>query len=122
MRAEIELADACEANILLKVLTSLKRGNFSVRMPEEWTGLQDKIADALNEIIDTHERMAKELSRVSREVGRKGQLSQRAALAGAQGGWAGMVDSVNTLIDDLVRPTTEMSRVVLKASSAARRK
>ncbi|HEY9613714.1 hypothetical protein, partial [Allocoleopsis sp.] len=43
---------------LLRTLTSVKKGNFSVRMPIEQTGMAGKIADALNDIIERNERMA----------------------------------------------------------------
>ena len=49
---------------------------------------------------------------MSRVVGREGRLTQRAAVPNVAGGWATIISSVNTLIDDLVRPTTEMARVI----------
>ena len=54
----------------------------------------------------------KEMERVSRVVGKEGRLSQRAVLPGAAGSWRSRVNAVNQLIDDLVRPTTEMARVI----------
>ena len=59
-----------------------------------------------------NQRMAQELERISHAVGRQGRLSQRASLGDVRGSWAASVDSVNTLIDDLVHPTTEMARVI----------
>src|SRR5512134_2534785 len=97
---------------LLSTLLSFRKGDWSVRLPPDLTGISGKIADVLNDIIDANERVAKEFDRVSRVVGREGKLSQRAAVVGLAGGWGTMVQSINTLMDDLVRPTTEMARVI----------
>ncbi|WP_034349207.1 HAMP domain-containing protein, partial [Noviherbaspirillum massiliense] len=101
-----------DAKLVLRVLAALKKGDFSARMPSDWTGLAGKIADTVNDILETNEQMAREITEVSRVVGREGHLTQRASLANTSGGWATIVKSVNTLIDDLVRPTTEMARVI----------
>jgi HAMP domain-containing protein/CheY-like chemotaxis protein len=97
---------------LLNTLLAFRKGDWSVRLPSDLTGVSGKIADVLNDIIDANERVAKEFDRVSRVVGREGKLSQRAAPVGVAGGWGTMVQSINTLIDDLVRPTTEMARII----------
>ncbi|MDX6694635.1 MAG: hypothetical protein QOF02_2238 [Blastocatellia bacterium] len=104
--------DSLDAKQLLKALTALKKGDFSVRLPDEWTGIAGKIADTLNNVIEMNERMVKELERVSRVVGKEGKIAQRAALPSASGAWGTMVEAVNTLIDDMARPTSEMARVI----------
>ncbi len=97
---------------LLTVLTAIRKGDFSVRMPVSKTGLAGKIADTLNEIAELNEDMAQEFERVSLAVGKEGRIAQRATLAGAAGSWADSVTSVNTLIGDLVQPTSEVARVI----------
>jgi len=97
---------------LLTVLTAVRKGDFSVRMPVAKTGLAGKIADTLNEIAELNEGMAQEFERVSLAVGKEGRIGQRATLAGAGGSWADSVSSVNTLIGDLVQPTSEVARVI----------
>jgi HAMP domain-containing protein/CheY-like chemotaxis protein/signal transduction histidine kinase len=101
-----------DVKLLLTTLMALKKGDFSVRMPSDWTGVSGKIADTLNDIIETKQKMVETVTDVSRVVGREGHLTQRADLPGVVGGWATIISSVNTLIDDLVRPTTEMARVI----------
>ncbi|HEY6529853.1 MAG TPA: HAMP domain-containing protein [Cellvibrionaceae bacterium] len=101
-----------DTHALLHVLTALKKGDFTARMPENLTGMAGKIADTLNNIIESNELLSKGITDVSRVVGREGRLSQRAVIPSMVGGWATIVKSVNTLIDDLVRPTTEMARVI----------
>src|SRR6266542_2156183 len=110
--ARDEAANALDAKLLLKTLTALKKGDFSVRLPSDWAGVNGKIADTLNDVIEINDRLAKEMERVSRVVGRDGKITQRAAPPVAHGSWVSLVESVNTLIDDLVQPTTEMSRVI----------
>ena len=97
---------------LLKVLTDYRRGDFSVRMPGDRTGLAGKIYDALNDVIERNEKLVKELERLSNVVGKAGNIKQRATLPSAEGQWATAIDSVNTLVSDLVQPTTEVARVI----------
>ncbi|HJV82249.1 HAMP domain-containing protein, partial [Noviherbaspirillum sp.] len=112
MDLTMSLHDEVDAKLLLGVLTALKKGDFTVRLPSDWTGLAGKIADTLNDIMETNEQLTEEITEVSRVVGREGRLTQRAAVPSVAGGWSTIVKSVNTLIDDLVRPTTEMARVI----------
>jgi signal transduction histidine kinase/HAMP domain-containing protein/ActR/RegA family two-component response regulator len=104
--------DVVDTRVLLGVLARVKGGDFSARMPFEWTGVAGKIADGFNEVIVANEALGLELARVSRVVGRQGELSQRVVLGGSTQSWAGSVESVNSLIDALVRPTSEMQRVI----------
>ena len=97
---------------LLTTLTAFQKGNFSVRLPVDQTGVAGKIADTLNAIFEMNDRMQKELTRISTAVGKEGRISQRATLDTSQGGWAACVQAVNELIGDLVRPSTEVSRVI----------
>ncbi|MCT7950696.1 HAMP domain-containing protein [Ancylothrix sp. C2] len=97
---------------LLRTLVAVKKGNFSVRMPIDQTGMAGKIADTLNDIIELNERLAAELERISNVVGKEGKINQRASLGSAGGSWAACVDSVNTLTTDLVQPTAETARVL----------
>ncbi|HEX7281623.1 MAG TPA: HAMP domain-containing protein, partial [Vicinamibacterales bacterium] len=81
-------------------------------MPDDRTGLAGKICDALNATIERNERLVKELERLSAVVGKAGNVKQRAQLPYAEGAWATAVESVNTLVSDLVQPTTEVARVI----------
>src|SRR5882672_3765416 len=105
-------ANALDTQELLETLTALKKGDFSVRLPGDWGGVNGKIADTLNEVIDINDRLARELELVSRAVGCEGKITQRAATSGAGGCWAGLIESINLLIDGMAGPTTEISRVI----------
>ncbi len=105
-------SDTLDARQLLRILAAVQRGDFTVRMPVDTVGVAGKVADTLNDIIDLNERMAKEFERIGNMVGKEGRITQRATLAGAVGSWADCVESVNTLVADLIQPTTEMGRVI----------
>jgi HAMP domain-containing protein/CheY-like chemotaxis protein/signal transduction histidine kinase len=107
-----DLGEQIDAKLLLATLMALKKGDFTVRMPSDWTGMAGKIADTLNDIIETKEKMVHVVTDVSRVVGREGRLTQRAQVPNMSGGWSTIISAVNALIDDLVRPTTEMARVI----------
>src|SRR5215471_9982944 len=97
---------------LLSALMAFKRGDFSARLPEDWTGVPGKIADTFNAVIDTNQRMTQELERIVRVVGKEGQISQRASLGEVTHSWADAIQCINVLIGDLVKPTSEMARVI----------
>ena len=71
-----------------------------------------KVADTFNEVIELNERMANELERISRVVGKEGKIDQRASLGSVSGSWDAVLTSVNALIGDLVHPTSETARVI----------
>ena len=70
------------------------------------------IAMNYNELIDAQARVTKELGRLAKIIGREGRMTERAVVPAASGEWAAALESVNDLIDDLVRPTTEIARVM----------
>jgi len=100
------------ARDLLVAMRRFKDGDFGARMDADFTGIEGKIADVFNEILGVSARRAAEIARVSRVVGKEGKLKQRMSVPGAVGGWADEVVYLNTLIDDLVWPTTEVTRAI----------
>jgi len=105
-------AEPVDPKVLLNVLEQVKAGDFTARMPLEWTGVAGKVADGLNDVIIANQVLEAELARVSEVVGEQGRLSQRVVLGGSARSWSGSVQSVNNLIEALVRPTSEMQRVI----------
>jgi len=101
-----------ELRELLRVFGAVRDGDFSVRLPGHWTGLVGKIADAVNDVVSANQRMAAQLERVGEVVGKEGKTRQRVRLPRQVGAWAEMEASVNTLIDDLLWPTTEVTRAL----------
>src|SRR5512143_2375247 len=97
---------------LLHALQAMRSGDFSVRMTGDHLGIEGKIADTFNEIVAANQRMAQQLERVGQRVGKEGKTKQRVRSALSVGSWGEMESSVNTLIDDLRWPTTEVTRAI----------
>src|SRR5437764_5025371 len=97
---------------LLVALSAFKKGDFSVRLPVDRTGIEGKVFDAINDIFELNEQMKKEFGRIGTVVGKDGRIGQRASLGSAGGDWNDCLESVNGLIGDLVQPSTEISRVI----------
>jgi hypothetical protein len=82
----------------------MRDGDFSVRLPGSWTGLSGKVADTFNEIIAANQQMSKELQRIGQVVGKDGKTRERARFQESKGAWGDMEVSLNTMVDDLLRP------------------
>ncbi len=103
---------SAEFVLILERMQAMRDGDFSVRLPGSWTGLAGKIADDFNEIAKTNQGIAKELKRVGQVVGKEGRTRERAKFHESRGAWGEMEVSVNTLVEDLLRPTTEVTRAI----------
>ena len=101
-----------ELRELLRVFNAVREGDFSVRLPGDWIGLVGKIADAVNDVVSANEKMAEQLERVGQVVGKEGKTRQRVRFPRQTGSWVDMETSLNTLMDDLLWPTTEVTRAL----------
>ena len=101
-----------ELQNLLQALRAMRAGDFSVRMTGEEDGLLGKIADTFNDIVAANQRMAEQIDRVGELVGREGQTRHRVKFGLSNGAWGEIESSVNTLIDDLIWPTKEVTTAV----------
>ncbi|MGA8885737.1 MAG: HAMP domain-containing protein, partial [Pseudolabrys sp.] len=90
----------------------MRSGDFTVRMGVEQDGILGKIADTFNDIVAANERMAQQLERVGQVVGREGKTRHRVKFGISNGAWDEMESSVNTLIDDLLWPTKEVTTAI----------
>jgi HAMP domain-containing protein/CheY-like chemotaxis protein/signal transduction histidine kinase len=97
---------------LLHALQAMRVGDFSVRMAGDRVGIMGKIADTFNEIVTTNQRLANQVEHVGEVVGREGKTRQRVRLGLSDGAWGEIEASVNSLIDDLLWPTTEVTRAI----------
>src|SRR5262245_58470299 len=96
-RVEEPCASGVDMGVLLAALSALKNGNYSVRLPIEWTGLAGKVAEEFNEVAEQNERFAREAERLSRVVGKEGRITQRASMGDVSGFWRDSVDNMNAL-------------------------
>ncbi len=110
--ANLNGGEALELQELLHALQAMRVGDFSVRMAGHRVGVMGKVADTFNEIVTANQRMAKQLERVGQVVGRDGKTRQRVRFGLSEGAWGEMESSVNSLIDDLLWPTTEVTRAI----------
>ncbi len=98
---------------LIAALTRLRSGDFRVRLSLESRHPQDReIAALFNEVVGLNESITGEFNRVARVVGKEGDITNRAEVPGADGGWQVKLTAVNELINDMVQPTTEVARVI----------
>src|SRR5258706_1875485 len=116
MAGRVVASDELDPRVTLGGLQAVKRGDFPARMPATRTGSAGRVAAALNEIIESNQRLERELQRLSKRVGKEGQM-KRAPLGDAGGAWASTLDAVNDLIEDLARPNAEMGRVIRAVAS-----
>ena len=97
---------------LLDALQAMRAGDFTVRLPATEVGLAGRVAETFNDIVAANQRMAQQLDRVGEVVGREGKTKTRVRFGLSNGAWGDMEESVNTLIDDLLWPTTQVTRTI----------
>jgi HAMP domain-containing protein/CheY-like chemotaxis protein/signal transduction histidine kinase len=97
---------------LLAALEAAGRGERGLRLPARGSGIAARLARAFNELARTREQTTDELVRVATLIAREGRLTERAEVRNATGTWKEQLEAVNTMIEDLVRPTTEVARVI----------
>jgi HAMP domain-containing protein/CheY-like chemotaxis protein len=101
-----------ERRELLAALRSFKRGDFSVKLRDDLTGLDGQIAETFNELVDTVRSIKDETADVSLAVGKYGQAQRRVRRFNATGGWQQYITSMNAVIEDLTGHSNEIARVV----------
>src|SRR5476649_1606930 len=109
-RSEPASHDAAQRG-LLSALRSVAKGEFGVRLPTSWLGMDGDIAEAFNEMVATNARVLKEMERISAVVGHDGRIGQRTEIV-APGGFGAKLQAMNRMIDDLTQPIAETSRVL----------
>ncbi|MEV4441793.1 HAMP domain-containing protein [Streptomyces sp. NPDC049577] len=104
--------DTAALNRLLSALEAMRDGNFRKRLTVSGDGAMSEIAAVFNEVADRNLQLTGELARVRRVVGREGKLTERLEVGACEGAWAAAIDASNALVDDLVRPVSEVGRVL----------
>jgi HAMP domain-containing protein/CheY-like chemotaxis protein/signal transduction histidine kinase len=103
---------AADLSVILASLQTMRDGDFSVRLPGSWVGLAGKVADTFNAIVAANQQMAEELKRVGQVVGKEGRTRERTRFHESHGAWGEMEVSINTLVEDLLRPTEGVTRAI----------
>ncbi|MFE8013256.1 HAMP domain-containing protein [Streptomyces antibioticus] len=111
-RGGTTVVDTAALNRLLAALVSMRDGNFRKRLTVSGDGVMSEISAVFNEVADRNLHLTGEVSRVRRMVGREGKLTERLETGACEGSWAAAIDNSNALVDDLVRPVSEVGRVL----------
>ncbi|MFC5957859.1 HAMP domain-containing protein [Streptomyces pratens] len=106
------MVDTAALNRLMVALVAMRDGNFRKRLTVSGDGVMAEIAAVFNEVADRNLHLTGELARVRRTVGREGKLTERLETGACEGSWSNAIDNSNALVDDLVRPVSEVSRVL----------
>ena len=96
---------------LADALGAVERGDFSVRLPRG-EGLAGEVVDRFNAVVERADRQSRDLALIARVVGQEGSWNHRLDIEHLDGGWREGAASVNRLVEELVRPTTELGRVL----------
>ena len=107
-----EEPERLKQSALLAALRAFADGDFAARLPAGLSGIDGELARAFNDCIEHSQMMMREFERISKVVGRDGQVNKRAQVEGARGGWRSKIESINNLIDDLTFPMVEAGRVL----------
>jgi signal transduction histidine kinase/HAMP domain-containing protein/CheY-like chemotaxis protein len=102
---------ASDLRPLLAVMTAARDGDFT-KAPESGHGLVAELTAAFNQIMDRSNHFNSETQRVKRELVRHGRLDERLSASPGQGGWTSRVNDVNQLLDALVAPAANATRVL----------
>src|SRR5262249_50747140 len=105
-------APQADIRALMRGLHVIRVGDFELCLPDDGTGYGRKLADTYHAFVDDIQQMAQELKRVGHVFGKECKPRERANFAHSKGAWGEMEVSVNTLVDDLLRPTTEVTRAI----------
>src|SRR2546423_7626173 len=94
-----------DSKTMLRVLEAVQHGDFSARMPSASPrGSANRVAAALNAVIESNQRLEREIHRLTRSIGKEGQL-KRAATAEVGGG-APTPQAGDGLVEELSPPQT----------------
>ncbi|GAB3647863.1 HAMP domain-containing protein [Glycomyces tarimensis] len=96
---------------LADALGAVEGGDFSVRLPRG-EGLAGEVVDRFNAVVERADRQSRDLALIARVVGQEGSWNHRLDIEHLDGGWRDGASSVNRLVEELVRPTTELGRVL----------
>ncbi|WP_307175131.1 HAMP domain-containing protein [Streptomyces africanus] len=102
---------ASDLRPLLAAMTAARDGDFT-KVPETGHGMVAELTAVFNQIMDRDIHFTTEVQRVRRELVRYGRLDERLSASPGQGLWTSRVNHVNQLLDALVAPAANATRVL----------
>src|SRR4026209_881389 len=99
---------------IAEVTTAVARGDLSRKITVDVKGEILELKNTINTMVDQLNAFAREVTRVTREVGTEGKLGGQAQVAGVAGTWKDLTDTVNVMAVNL----TEQVRGIVKVVTA----
>ncbi|CAD6887732.1 unnamed protein product [Tilletia controversa] len=93
------------------VTKAVARGDLSKKIDVQADGEILELKLTINVMVDQLRHFANEVTRVSREVGSKGQLGGQAHVPGVQGVWKELTDNVNRMCSNLTEQVRSIGMV-----------
>jgi CheY-like chemotaxis protein len=96
---------------IANVATAVADGDLSQKISIDVKGEIAELKDTINQMVDSLNVFAAEVTRVAREVGTEGKLGGQAEVPNVAGTWKGLTDNVNTMASNLTTQVREIASV-----------
>ncbi|TPG65805.1 HAMP domain-containing protein [Hymenobacter nivis] len=96
---------------IANVATAVARGDLSQKITVDVKGELSQLKQNLNQMVDSLNLFAGEVSRVAQDVGTEGQLGGQALVPGVSGVWKGLTDNVNNMAANLTSQVRDIANV-----------
>jgi len=96
---------------IAQVGTAIANGDLSQKITVKASGEIAELRETLNNMVDSLNVFAGEVTRVAGEVGTEGKLGGQAAVPGVVGIWKDLTDNVNTMADNLTKQVRNIAQV-----------
>jgi methyl-accepting chemotaxis protein len=101
---------------IANVATAVARGDLSQKMTVDVQGEILDLKNILNQMVDSLNIFAGEVTRVAREVGTEGILGGQANVPRVSGTWKDLTDNVNTMASNLTSQVRDIANVATAVS------
>ncbi|RZK27911.1 MAG: Two-component hybrid sensor and regulator, partial [Hymenobacter sp.] len=96
---------------IANVTTAVARGDLSQKMTVDVKGELLQLKQNLNQMVDSLNLFAGEVTRVALDVGTEGKLGGQASVPGVSGTWKDLTDNVNNMAANLTSQVRDIANV-----------
>ncbi|WP_221175754.1 methyl-accepting chemotaxis protein [Rufibacter immobilis] len=96
---------------IANVATAVARGDLSQKITVDVKGELAELKNNLNQMVDSLNIFADEVTRVAREVGTEGKLGGQASVPKVRGTWKELTDNVNSMASNLTLQVRDIANV-----------
>jgi signal transduction histidine kinase/HAMP domain-containing protein/ActR/RegA family two-component response regulator len=100
-----------QVRAIAAVTTAVAQGDLSKKIDVDARGEILELKTTINTMVDQLSSFADEVTRVAREVGRRGRLGGQAEVEGVSGTWKRLTEDVNELAGNLTRQVRAIAEV-----------